>query len=591
MAQGVDPLRLPLRLTTEADESIVGFLVRLTHRNCFDSPRWVMEIADLAFRRIDAVATKPFDLALLSRVSGVEEAILRRMTYWPTGQRGQVRFFGHSTGRDMVPLRHRRACPRCLDESPYHRAAWDLSVVSVCPHHAVGLVRECWRCGRKLDWRLPTLTACECGADLRKCPAEPIPREELQGIWHIHRVLGLSAADPAPGSAGAVGSLSAHDALTLLLNLGWFATGARQLPHPIKLCSEGVATHQLLNTGFLACLDWPEAFFQYLDSWRATQGASRRREGIATEIQPVADRLVHPGLSGPLRQLVAPALHRYLRPSPAPGFRSKEPPPPRLGTDVISLEAAALTLDRPTERVRRVLEAHSLIAPQEDLNPTHVPVVATDVVEDLRQQMEDLIGNVDLRALLGIARKMTAALIDARLLRAAEGPAAELFGAGAWRRADIERLLSGLETHASTRADCGQMVPLPEAFRILRRRQIDAAVAITALRAGEFARVAIDAGAIGLARILVDRASCLQVGERSKDPELLSISEGAKELHLRLQVAYRLCNTGIIRTVRQAGQRGRLIPAAEIRRMRQRGALATKPRRHGSTPTLGATSP
>ena len=233
MAPTPTTARLPIRAVPEADESLVGFLVRIAERNRFDSLRWLFRHVRIPFSSIELAATTPFDLAPLASASGADPVTLIRMAYWPVGQR-KVSFLGHVIRREMVTVRYRRACPRCLSEAPFHRAVWDLKFATICIRHAVRLIDQCTECRRPIGWSHRGLITCQCGTDLRKAQVRPVAQEDFNGEAYVHDQLGLSSCTKRDQESHVAmsASLAQSDALSRLVHRSRLAADASAQNRP-----------------------------------------------------------------------------------------------------------------------------------------------------------------------------------------------------------------------------------------------------------------------------------------------------------------------------------------------------------------------
>lgn len=565
-------VRLPLRATPEADESLVGFLTRLAERNRLDNPLWLARVVGIPFATVDVAATTPFDLGLLSSVSGIDVLTLARMAYWPSGTSRRVTFLDHRIGREMVTLRHRRACPRCLFLSDHHRAPWDLSVVTVCPHHAIRLIDCCPACGSGLGWTHGSVASCRCGADLRSAPTEPVSREELGGVVYLYRTLGLPVTAPGHEPVGdPLVGLGADEAASLLLHLGWYASGGRLRPRPIKL-SSSPELHRWLDLGYRACLDWPRNFHAFLDRLRTGAGARPGRYGLTKQFGPVVDWALDPNQLGDLGTMLRGAVNAYL--GQHASIRSRSGKVPRqTDSGALTLSQAADQLGRSITRVRTVLEGHGLIAAHDGLGRGAPVLIEAAAISMLLRNLDDLVDRDGARTLLGCSGGIATEILDGTLIGRARGPAAELFGRTSWRRSELATLVEALGCHAGAGGVPADPIPLPHALRILRLRGTKPVEVLRAALDGRLGIMAIDHAATGLARIIVDATACLH---RPSQRTSFSIPEAARELGLKQEVAYGLCNAGILGTVMGPQRRGRCISIDEVERFRATYVVASQ---------------
>jgi hypothetical protein len=182
-------MQQPLLVRTPApplNESLFGFVLRVSEANGYDSPRRALRLADI-FRGQVFAAGFPVDrFAKVLGVNGDElSAIAHRKD---KGTTRQYKILGHSLGRGLrnAPLRLRRPafCSQCVEEAGHIDAFWDLEAAIACPTHRCLVTRQCPVCAKSVDWCRPGLLKCACGAQLR-AKLLPPPEEatiELMGF-------------------------------------------------------------------------------------------------------------------------------------------------------------------------------------------------------------------------------------------------------------------------------------------------------------------------------------------------------------------------------------------------------------------------
>ena len=299
--------RLPLRLAPIKGESLPGFMIRLAERNGVSTPQTIAKALGSPYSTLQAAALGPFNLQPVSDGADVPIETLASMTYWHTGSGNEVGFLEVTVDQEMISLKHRKACPSCLSEESFHRAVWDLRLVTACPVHQVRLICTCQECGRRLRWQTAGIANCLCGADLRRASTEPVSSSELDGLSLIYAVLGLNGFEDK--RTGSVADLEFKDLLTLMLHLGWFGSGARKRFAPVLLSRGDLAPHQYLQIGFMACQDWPTSFSHYLEALCERSTAPYWR---ATRLRLLAEWITDPARSEALRSLVLPCLQAFM---------------------------------------------------------------------------------------------------------------------------------------------------------------------------------------------------------------------------------------------------------------------------------------
>lgn len=494
---------LPLRVVPEPDEPLLGLMVRLAERNGFASPSWLAREAGMPFAAIEIAASSPWELAGLSALSGMLIDELRGRAYWPIGSTYRRTFFDHQIRREFFAIRVRRICPRCLSESGYHRAAWDIAPLTVCPVHKLRLVTRCPRCLRRLNWNFGGIVRCRCGQDLRAVEAETVPEADVQGAAYLLGVLGPTRTEKAKlGASSILGELGADEAISLLLHLGWAATGLRLRPRPSKLAAVQNEMHIWLTRGLRAIGDCPTSFERYLEELRAQAGERPGRYGAAKEIGWIAEWVYDDRETEKVRNLV----RRGLR------FRSDELMTARRrfveecapdGSRLLRVSDVARSLGLPTTRVRRVFESYGLL---DNPDSTFDCLVSSDpnLIHMARDELEELVDRAGLSRLLCCSGWLASNAEHAGLFRRATGLAADLFARDAWRRADIANTLSWLEHRASGARPPRRPIPLTKALGELPRRQIGRARGLLLHRR---AGLALDTRVVGLPRIIVDEAA------------------------------------------------------------------------------------
>lgn len=265
--------RLPLRVHPEDDEPILSLLVRLAEENRFPKVCSFTRLIGLPTAGIHKVADCLLDLAALAAASGLTVNRLQFMQYARVSP-SHVAWLGKPIHRSLVHSKHRRWCPACLEEVPYHRAAWDLLPIGACHRHKLVLAWLCPGCGNEVGWP-GKMVECRCGGDLRRSPHRPVTesaagaaRDLLEWLW----------VDAERGA----------EVTVLATTLGWFSNQGRCEPpykRTLRQCLDSRA--QDLEIGWAALQDWPDGFNEYLNrhfppdraQWPFVRWLGRRYQG------------------------------------------------------------------------------------------------------------------------------------------------------------------------------------------------------------------------------------------------------------------------------------------------------------------------
>lgn len=150
---------LAFELTPYADESINGYLVRLTEENFVGSVNTLMSETGVRFKALYS----PTEAKAVAKGLGLDSDLIVRLGAYEQvkGQLGLGRFLRKAA----VPV-----CVPCLKEHGYIRQAWHCELVTCCPEHNCLLQAECPDCRDALDLKRPTVRYCRCGCDLTDVP-------------------------------------------------------------------------------------------------------------------------------------------------------------------------------------------------------------------------------------------------------------------------------------------------------------------------------------------------------------------------------------------------------------------------------------
>lgn len=164
----------------------------------------------------------------------------------------------------------RRWCPACFADDrlqfrqngveaelgPYHRAIWDVSLVSSCPFHHTPLRQSCPRCQATQGWDHAPIDFCNCGKNLSSEMAWAGDPDGLSRFASA-RIVG-EGYDPSPLLKG----LLLSDAMPLIERLGLTAL-ERPGNQVASLSRCGVDACR--SVGFQIACDWPKSFVSALD--------------------------------------------------------------------------------------------------------------------------------------------------------------------------------------------------------------------------------------------------------------------------------------------------------------------------------------
>lgn len=269
-------IRTPAPFPTE---SMLGYLLRLSATNGYDSPQHVLACARLDKRD---VFLPGFPTTGLKEVIGdAHHEDIAAISYQDTSDSKSRRFkiLDHPIGTSAFfsPFRLRQSvfCTYCVQENGFIDAFWDLSLAVACPHHVRRGLSHCQNCGQALTVFRRNLLTCECGANLADHSPAHINRRLRDFMGTVYAKLHSQPLTKLRNDSNLpleqLDSVPLYDILWMAAQLGkheGIATGTKW-----KQDNEFVA-----NSAAEALCDWPNGYHSFLQRI----GASIQQNGIDT---------------------------------------------------------------------------------------------------------------------------------------------------------------------------------------------------------------------------------------------------------------------------------------------------------------------
>jgi hypothetical protein len=195
--------KLLVRPNPFPDESLLGYIARLSEVNGYSSPKDILKLFQSSKYQLISNLPKRIDrdLTPLMELTGKSFSTLEPMIYTHLYYKNKYKFLSSEVSFRIIEPCRPKFCPFCLQEKSYYRIVWDFSLVTVCPAHKCLLISNCPECNSKLDIYRNGFGKCKCGFDLREIQVvEELPDNELRVTEHVHLLLGLetSRADMIP---------------------------------------------------------------------------------------------------------------------------------------------------------------------------------------------------------------------------------------------------------------------------------------------------------------------------------------------------------------------------------------------------------
>lgn len=191
---------LTLRTPPSREESLFGFLARITERTGEPKLRRITDLVDLKLDQskfsdadIQRVAEKTLPAEPDRFAAGLET--LRAIAPTPPTLDREfdcVQILGTTVPFDAFYTDgKRRVCPKCIAEKGIHRLEWDLKFIQVCPIHGNWLAQQCPEegCEKPLDWLTGRVHLCTKGHDLREIEPPTVSEDETYSARVLSAVM------------------------------------------------------------------------------------------------------------------------------------------------------------------------------------------------------------------------------------------------------------------------------------------------------------------------------------------------------------------------------------------------------------------
>lgn len=158
----------PLAITPSPTpyESLLGFVLRVSESNGYESPTQMLNYAGINVREMFTLKFPKEKLAALTNKSiHLIERIARVTAESNGGIIYKVNNHNLENNHKFYRVRKCAICPECISDSGHLDAFWDLNFSVVCPHHKKPPMTNCNHCGKPISWLRPGLNKCRCGED------------------------------------------------------------------------------------------------------------------------------------------------------------------------------------------------------------------------------------------------------------------------------------------------------------------------------------------------------------------------------------------------------------------------------------------
>ena len=258
--------RLLIRPSPKSDESLPGYLLRLTEANAYDSPAVILALSGVKNRKnllshASYIATGQAEITAVAHIINKTSTTISDLVY-KTDYSGPMKsiYIGAAVvHRSYIAADTPSVCPQCLAEDPYHRRLWDIAPYTACHKHTIQLCDVCHACSAQLSWARSAVARCRCGADLRLVRSPTVAEDELVVSRMVAECVdtGSVASHPLIRDLASLRAIL-HMGYMLTKKRPWAETELRPGDTPI------LARHQEIVEAFSPFVHWPTNFRAFL---------------------------------------------------------------------------------------------------------------------------------------------------------------------------------------------------------------------------------------------------------------------------------------------------------------------------------------
>lgn len=271
------PSRLLKTPLPRADESFMGYMLRLTEENVYLSPSWIFELAGL---KVDVskggwpvVYRNSLDSTGLEHVTGLERQEIDNLRYQISEAHDSLYARRSLIGINFVKFNFSKVCPVCLKQFGYCQYVWDLLPFTACPLHEVMLIDKCPGCQKHISWARQSISKCHCGVDWRECELIKVDHNELK-LPKLISELSNSIRLKIPFPSHKKGAYSTLDLNDLIQVLSLMADYYLQLTkgQRLRATTENALCHTAYSLVAPIIEDWPKNYLNFLEWIKKHEG-------------------------------------------------------------------------------------------------------------------------------------------------------------------------------------------------------------------------------------------------------------------------------------------------------------------------------
>jgi hypothetical protein len=245
------------------DESLSGYILRLTDENNYENSTWIYGFMDIPKKKIVKLTPYKGNLKSLGMLTEVKEEELWKLTYYydlkESNEMQYNKAFNYGVNNYIDKF-----CPKCLNQHMYHKRIWNYSINMLCIEHNCLLISHCPHCQKGISPTRKKLSECDCGYNLSNLPIIKIYDNHLQ---HMGKTINDIYSKKVAQESNIFLGLNFVQVINLIITLWFRKKGCNineKLNHNLSL--QNLSHFNSLKETYYIFNNWPNNYYDFLKS-------------------------------------------------------------------------------------------------------------------------------------------------------------------------------------------------------------------------------------------------------------------------------------------------------------------------------------
>ncbi|MEC1718902.1 TniQ family protein [Schinkia azotoformans] len=269
--------KLLIRPKPYTDESLRGYILRLTEQNNYPTTVWIYDsvgifTTDITSKLLFIKDYNGLNIDKLAFYTENEKKVLLSLSFF-----NEIGNFQDVYPKEVnsalvrgINTNRTKVCPECLKTSPYLRKSWDITFMTCCPVHKILLLDRCPNCNSYLNHfnRGSSVNQCKCGFDLTKVQTTCVKDEDTL----LSSLLTKKVNNKFGNVKSGIIPFSRLPLLHILLIMDFFSLNIvkyfevnhKRFFRDLPLYD----LHNIFNKVVNIFLNWPFGYYEFLDNFR-----------------------------------------------------------------------------------------------------------------------------------------------------------------------------------------------------------------------------------------------------------------------------------------------------------------------------------